>query len=281
MKIENIAFAAIGLVCIACSIALAGECGNCYIVGIDSYTVYEGSGQYCVKTTVPAGSGTAFIDLASADAGHYEGEQYVTTDFNSAAGTDSMNIENGIGGTLQTAIDNYHNSETNQTETMATTYKTCIFGNGYLGTVVYVTKLAGYGYQYAYSDEICYVSFGQVYYLDGTFNYGLEAGMGTIGPGSVYMYNEYYPLHSMDAMSFFDMSAGKTIAWLEVETTESLNLSTYAYTDFLTDEMWLGNEGRAYFITTITTDGNLTFGGSADLNGRMHYDFIAYNGAED
>lgn len=243
----------------ATSMAFAG-CGDCQIRGVEVYTEYSGSGEYCLQTTVPAGENTYYTDSVGASAEHYEGYQYVYSDGSYGYSYDSASVE---GGSLMTSQRSYYNDGVQE---LVTTYTTCITSGGQLGALVYVSEKSGYGYQAATGPGFVCVEFSQLNYLDGNFDYYIETGAASYLNGEVSSMTYFYPEGQVWGTDYTSSEDG--LLWIETETTESVDLCTDMMTEFMTNTVELNNTGHATYISTAGVEGNATFEYGASLNPR-------------
>jgi|GEM_PF-4813535 len=240
-------------------------------ITIESYTDYQGTGQYYVATSIMAETGTLFTDTASMDADSYSGSQYVTDIYECAVGIDEVEIENGELKLNQHVIDRYDN------ETTHTDYNTGLNGTGSANSFVFADAKTGWSQQYAESDDYAYTSFGQTNHVGDDFDYGIESGTASIGEGSVYMENFYAPINSTDAWSFSGMNTSYGMIWFYVNATKSLNITADYWADSVTWAADMKSMGSSLFDVVVESDEDMNFNADAYVNDKMHYNTTIEN----
>ena len=236
------------------------ECCDCQVSDVTIQTTYEGSGQYCLQTTVPAGEGTYYSDSVAANSGHYEGYQYVYSDGASAS---SYDYGESSSGSFMTQQKSYYSGEGHQT---ITAYTTCITGDGKLGAMVYVSGNKGYGFQGASSSGFVCVDFTMLDYTDDTPNYYIDTGASALTGGEASSMTYYMPSEDVWGASALEADDGEI--WMDIQTTQSLDLCTALMTEFVNEQVNLSNNGTAHYLTTARTEGNATFTYVSGLNTR-------------
>lgn len=262
MKLAIIeALAAFALFAVLFSATAFADCSDCQITGVSYEMTYEGSGQYCEKTTMPAG-GAYYTDSVGINAEHYEGYQFGTTDGASATTYDYVNVTEGTAVSEQKSY--YYNPENNMST--LNVFTTCITEDGKLGAMVYVSGNSGYGMQSAASEGFACIEFSQLNYLNGEFDSGLETGTAAMEGGQV-IGMTYFSGNDIWGISTAD--SNDSLMWLKTDTTKSVDLCAEFETDYITDIQELSNTGAASFFTEIETTENATLDYDAYLNPRV------------
>lgn len=205
-----------------------------------TYTDYAGAGEFSLQTTIHSSVAPSIRDTATIYTGcdggccccpecdgEYEGTQILTNNPFSASSHQAA-VTDGCIEIEQTYHDEFDNRETE------TDYYTYFNGTGTAESYVYASPGQGLSYQFANGTGSSYVSFSQIVYLDGVFDYGTTYGGGVwvCDPGYAGMVGDYgfydpgiYYNSELDLYCYPVDGSGLS-AFLFAETTDFFSLSS-------------------------------------------------------
>jgi hypothetical protein len=233
-------------------------------------TDYSGNGDFQLTTNIQSPISPSIIDSAEIHtgcdggccccpycSGSYEGTQVVTNNPFSASG-DQASVTNGCIALEQTYYDEYDNRKSE------TLYYTYFDGNGTAESYVYASPGQGLSYQLANGTGSSWVSFSQIVYLDGNFDYATTYGGAAwvCEPGYAEMVAEYSFGYYNTQLGLYCVPVNESShinGFLHAKTTDLIDANTHVEIGSIDYYENVGADGMSQYDFVVTSYDDLLF----------------------